>query len=590
MDFSAWKRWKRNYMEWEPRRYGLAALLVVAAGVLYLSVTAKASICGDDCLNLNVWRYSLEHTPFWSLVVQDIRERFSYFQLHSARFFPFHYPSPFSWLFFGNMTSYRLYIIAFTYADALLLGRLTVRITGSKKLALAELAILPLLLNLCHNEGMLAYFAVVQKCLLWFLLAVLCLFRWKDTSHTRWAFLAGLLVFVCCGTYELGFIFSVGVAFLELLRKKSFPKTLYRISPVIAGAAVAFGFNIACRLANRNGIYSGVHIAFNLKEFFRVWVQQMWAAVPLNNLLANGTSMGPLRVSDVVLSLVLAALFTAVLFGGKPAAQPLPVWQLFVAGAVLLAGPAAMIAMSSKYQAEGEISWKAGYIPAAVESIGVALITVALAAWLVRRFWGRLQPRTKELVWLVLLLLLTVCGTYQRAAARNRHTPFGESYRLMYQSIQYGIADDATSEDVIVCDYNAWNGGDLAESYLFRRFTGRELQAVYRPAWDGTREVSGNIYVCGEYGNYGGYDLVWFGRAQDETLALMDDMRVYVDGRVVPDFAVLKYKVQAADGSIEERAVPLLELSQSPRNKAGGYVVSVPEENILAEKIMIWDG
>lgn len=45
----------------------------------------------------------------------------------------------------------------------------------------------------------------------------------------------------------------------------------------------------------------------------------------------------------------------------------------------------------------------------------------------------------------------------------------------------------------------------------------------------------GTLYAYQTYRNYGGYDLAWCGRLTDDTGEVMDGMRVYVQGALVPD-------------------------------------------------------
>ena len=84
------------------RRLLLAAgyLAVLLCAVMYLRVTISVPPEGDDRLTLNKWLFDFERLPFWQYLAQDLGERLRYFTLQEVRFFPFHYPSAFSLLFF----------------------------------------------------------------------------------------------------------------------------------------------------------------------------------------------------------------------------------------------------------------------------------------------------------------------------------------------------------------------------------------------------------------------------------------------------------------------------------------------------------
>ena len=100
----------------------------------------------------------------------------------------------------------------------------------------------------------------------------------------------------------------------------------------------------------------------------------------------------------------------------------------------------------------------------------------------------------------------------------------------------------------------------------------------------------GTLYAYQTYRNYGGYDLAWCGRLTDDTGEVMDGMRVYVQGALVPDNAVIKYKVRLADGTEETRQICLLDCDRTPRNEKGEYIAMVEDTSILNAKVMIWDG
>lgn len=81
-------------------------------GVLYLRVTISIPPEGDDKLTLNRWMYDFQRMPFWQYLLQDLQGRLRYFTLQEVRFFPFHYPNAVALLFYGSLSHYRLYIIA----------------------------------------------------------------------------------------------------------------------------------------------------------------------------------------------------------------------------------------------------------------------------------------------------------------------------------------------------------------------------------------------------------------------------------------------------------------------------------------------
>lgn len=575
------------------RRLLLAAgyLLVLAFAVMYLRVTISVPPEGDDKLTLNKWLYDFERMPFWQYLLQDLAERLRYFTLEQVRFFPFHYPSAFSLLFFGSLTSYRLYIIGVTAAAAFLTSRVTARLSRSDALALGSFA-LALALAPIFNEGMYSYYAVPQKALFWAMAAWLCLLRLQDTGHRRWAVAAGVLAFLSCGTYEIGYMYTVIAAGLWIVLHRSIKKGLLGCAPVLGGTAVALGFHLACSGGSGS---TGNTLSLNLGEIARVTVQQMAASIPFLNPMMLGEDPGVITNGDKVWPLLLGVVTGLVLCFAAPRLKTAPktLGGLAALGLALWVGPALLLACSERYQAPEAITWKWGYIPAAVSSMGMALLLAALVVLLAGAL-ARLPRVPGALLRLVLagVIALGLCanGAYTRACLRNHHAQNLDNYYFFVDTIQAGLADAVTADDLILCNENVWGSNPDAESNFFSRFAGRELHAQVIGAEEVPEDLTGSVYAYQTYRNYGGHDLAWCGRAQDESAELLDTLQVYVQGALVPDNAVIKYTVRLPDGTEEARAICLLDCDQTPRNEKGDYIATVEDSSILNAKVMIWDG
>ena len=183
---------------------------------------------------------------------------------------------------------------------------------------------------------------------------------------------------------------------------------------------------------------------------------------------------------------------------------------------------------------------------------------------------------------------LCLNGSYLRGVVRTHHAENLDNYQFFVRTIQSGLADAVQPGDLILCNENVWDSNADAETAFFSRFTGRDLHAaVLGTTYDAP---AGNTYAYQTYRNYGGYDLAWCGRLTDDTGEVMDGMRVYVQGALVPDNAVIKYKVRLADGTEEPRQICLLDCDRTPRNEKGEYIATVEDTSILNAKVMIWDG
>ena len=566
-------------------------LLVLALAVMYLRVTISVPPEGDDRLTLNKWMFEFDRTPFLEYLWRDLGERLRYFTLQEVRFFPFHYPSAFSLLFYGSLTSYRLYIIGVTAAAGFLTSRVVARLSRSDALALGGFA-LALSLAPIFNEGMYSYYAVPQKALFWAMAGWLCLLRMQDTGHRRWGVAAGILVFISCGTYEIGYMYTVLAVVLWAVLRRSLKQGLLGCAPALAGTAVALAFHLGC---SRGTGSTGNALSLNLPEIARVTVQQMASAIPFLNPLVQGQDPGAITGGDKLWPLLLGLVAALVLCFAAPRLKTAPktLGGLALLGLGLWFAPALLLACSERYQAPEAITWKWGYIPAAACAVGLALLLAALIVLLAGAL-ARLPLVPGVLLRLVLAGAIAVglCanGAYTRACLRNHHAQNLDNYYFFVNTLDAGLANPITDEDLILCNENVWASNPDAESYFFSRFTGRELHAQVMGAGEVPDDLTGSVYGYQTYRDYGGYDLAWCGRAQDATGELLDTLQVYVQGAVVPDNAVIKYKVRLPDGSEEARSICLLDCTKTERNARGDYLATVEDSSILNAKIMIWDG
>ncbi|WP_294718536.1 hypothetical protein [Gemmiger sp.] len=565
-----------------------AYLVVFAVGVLYLRVTISIPPEGDDKLTLNRWMYDFQRMPFWQYLLQDLQGRLRYFTLQEVRFFPFHYPNAVALLFYGSLSHYRLYIIAWTGAAAFLVSRVAARFGSGDALALGGFT-LAMAAAPIWNEGMYSYYAVPQRALFWAMAAWLCLFGWENSHRRGWAAAAALLSFVACGTYEIGYMFAALAFVVWCLRARSVKAGLFNTAPALGGMGVALIFHMLC---GRSG-GTGNEVSLDIPQVLRVLVQQMAASIPGLNSRILQEDCGVLSNGDRLWPLVLGVLAGLLLFFAVPR-EKLNRKMLGAAagfGLAVWALPALLLALSARYQAPGAITWKWGYIPAAASSIGFALVVAVLLAALAgacRKLPQILSILARLGLTAALAAGLCLNGSYLRGVVRTHHAENLDNYQFFVRTIQSGLADAVQPGDLILCNENVWDSNADAETAFFSRFTGRDLHAaVLGTTYDAP---AGNTYAYQTYRKYGGYDLAWCGRLQSADSDLMDGVQVYVQSACVPDNAVIKYKVRLADGTEEARAICLLDCTQTPRDANGDYLATVEDSGIVNAKLMIWDG
>ncbi len=579
------------------KRWFLPMVCVVSFvfGWWYLSITTCAPLGGDDeIINLQNY-YAVTHMPWqdvvrttWSGIVWQLK-------LQSARFRPFSSPPELSlnaW-FLGDLVVYRLYILAWTYADIALTAWLTAKATHSKKLGALAFCLLPMMFSLWQDatgNSMYSYGALAQSTLLPVLLAGLCMLRWQDTRHMRWAVLSAFCMFMACGTFEIGFTYIAalfGVAWLYTGADRVLPALRLCLAP-LSGEVISFGFNMGSRLVNnlrRAGILpgqgidiGGVSPNFDLPVALRTWVMQMSAGFPLNAMIFGKIKPSNVQISDIICGVALAACVIAAL----ALLDRLPTRKenllLFLTGLALLSAPALLIGISPKYQNGINVDWRHGYIPQTVESFGVGVMAVAVFVVLLRfvrgkNWWAKLRPGCSVL----LAAGMAFSVAWQRSAARS-YEKGGRAYTVFAEGVEAGLADAAGTEIPVVTDYPIWGGNLEAENAFFLRYADTNTNAHSLAAWRAEPHEDTNVFRLGfALGEDKRTDISWMGTAVDENLDTVTGVTVYLP-KQADKTANLTYTTRAADGTEIEHTQPLAELTQT-RAENGGVLLTLPEIN-----------
>ena len=229
------KTWTQNRRFWPA-----VCLLSLAAGWWYLSIITCAPLGGDDeIINLQNYYYATHHT-FWEVLAANWKSILPQFLLQVGRFRPFSSPPEIGWTsyFLGDLVGYRLYILAWTYADIALAAWLVGKAARNAKVGALCFCTLPMMFSLWQDStgnSLYSYGALVQSALLPVLLAGLCVLRWQDTGHKRWAVLGAYCMFHACATFEIGFVYFVPLFGLFWMYTGRARPALRLSIPVLAG-------------------------------------------------------------------------------------------------------------------------------------------------------------------------------------------------------------------------------------------------------------------------------------------------------------------------------------------------------------------
>lgn len=592
------KTWTQSRWFWPA-----VCLLSLVAGWWYLSITTCAPLGGDDeIINLQNYYYATHHT-FWEVLVANWKEILPQFLLQGGRFRPFSSPPVIGWTsyFLGDLVGYRLYILAWTYADILLASWLVGKAARNAKVGALCFCLLPMMFSLWQDStgnSMYSYGALVQSTLLPVLLAGLCVLRWQETGHKRWAVLGAYCAFHACATFEIGFVYIVPLFGLAWMYTGKLRPALRLSVPVLAGEAVALAFNFGARAVNAlraAGLLAGdvadlggISPNFDLVAILRTWIMQMSAGFPLNAMIAGKMRPGQIEWSDVVCGVLLAAAVIAVL----AVLQHLPDRKenllLFLSGLAMLSAPALMIAVSPKYQKAGNVDWRHGYIPQTVESFGVGLMAVAVLIALLR--WARGKGwwlRWRVAVSVVLAVGMAGSVVWQRAATRSAYAGGGREYTVFGEAVEAGIAEPAGTQDPVVCDYMIWGGNLTAQKAFFQRYADTDTNAHALQVWRSEEHEEDTVYRLGiSRGENTRYDAAWFALGADEALETVTDVTVYLPERADKQ-AVVHYTTRAADGTETEYSIPAQDLYTGDAGDGGQWLQLDAEDPIVGDSISL---
>lgn len=591
---------------WTEKRWfwPVICLLSFVVGWWCLSITTCAPLGGDDeIINLQNYYFATHHS-FWEVLAANWKEILPQFLLQVGRFRPFSSPPVIGWTsyFLGDLVGYRLYILAWTYGDIALAAWLTGKATRSKAVGALCFCLLPMMFSLWQDStgnSLYSYGALVQSTLLPVLLAGLCMLRWQDTHHKRWAVLAAYCTFHACATFEIGFVYIVPLFGIAWLYTGKVRPALRLSVPILVGEGVTLAFNVGARVVNMlraAGVLAGeaadlggISPNFDLPAILRTWVMQMSAAFPLNAMIAGKVRPGDIEVSDIICGVVLAAAVIAVLAALRSLPQRKENLLLFLTGLAMLSAPALLIAVSPKYQQTDNVDWRHGYIPQTVESFGVGIMAVALLIALLR--WARGKtwwPRWRVAVSLVLAVGMAGSVVWQRAATRSAYAGGGRDYTVFGEAVAAGIADPAGTQDPVVCDYMIWGGNLTAQKAFFQRYADIDTNAHALQVWrseDHSQEET--VYRLGiGRGQNKRYDIAWFALGVDEALETVTDVTIYLPERA-DDNGMLHYTTRAADGTETEYTVPAQDLYAGDADGGGQWLQLSAQDPIVGDSIRL---
>ena len=306
-----------------------------------------------------------------------------------GRFFPLAFSSyPAFYLLHDRLLLYKCCTLAVVLASIALFYLFLRRLTGSPRIPLIALLLLPLIVQFRAQWDPVLGFCAQYPAMAAMLFASLLLFlRWLDSARPLHLFAAALLFLAAALMYEVIYPLCLLYPAAAWTRLKRWPPALLRSLPFAAIPAALAAVSLFFRSHAPflpNGPYSP-----NLapSAVFRGYAVHLFSALPFAYSLTDPhgvfhASPRPIPSAAALpfaLALCLAALSIAALRSRWPAAPAAPLLHPSIAaalsGALLLLLPPSLIALSPKYQAQ---PWGDAYLPVYFSFFGLATLAACL--------------------------------------------------------------------------------------------------------------------------------------------------------------------------------------------------------------------
>lgn len=363
-----------------------ATILVAGFAVLYLSPVLHSPFLGDDSWRESVLRgvSLLTHRSLPELMEETSRDF-----IRSGRWYPlviYYYPV----FFYLDLQLYKCVTLALVLGNMMIFVHFVRLITSSRYLAVLALLLAPLMIQFrYYHDPVLSYYFLMQIEFALLMLSAIWFFRYL--RNHRFIFLFGSVVAYAISimVYEafyLSWLLHVALAWNARM-KSDYGRVARQTFPFVAVAAL--NLTIALLIRSVEGVsYEGTRASFDPISYLVTFAKQTASALPLSHAfaaIAQGQIVcdwaTDMSRNAVALGLAWLVLWVFVILTRSEADSKLNGGEggrLLLCGLALVLPPAAIVALSEKYQ--NELRWGWGYLPAYIEAFGVVLMALFLAS------------------------------------------------------------------------------------------------------------------------------------------------------------------------------------------------------------------
>jgi len=470
--------------------YGAAGSAVVVLLYLTLSPYLTNGFCGDDSINSSIAGVSAQTgQSIWSIA----RTISLQWVKNEGRFFPLGWIIGYhSYYFFQDVEYFRLYQVTLTVLHMGLFAWLVFELAGNLRFACFAGLIAPLFFQIRqYHDPIGAYGGLCQYMGSIFAGSGLLVVKYYRTHRTWQLALASAVYAAGLLMYELTLI-ALPLLWFVLPPTASVKRKLSVLWPFLLLTGLYLVTALWLRHAAGGSHYPGTMVSLDWNKWLVTFGRQLFAAVPFSYWMAIWHQQ--MDVETIVrrtfgswsgwlvfggnLVLLRALLPTRAAFhpqgfrlrGGT---------QLTGVGLVLLICPAAMIAVSKKYQ--DQLVWGVGYLPVYVSYFGLALLVALGLYWLYAHL--TLLPNRSRRPLLISLAIIASCliagnRTINSAVADRMNIEFKNSRDLMEAAAQAGLfAEMANGDALLTSQLPNW----LSDYFMIQR-TKRAIRLIDRRA------------------------------------------------------------------------------------------------------------
>ena len=391
--------------------------LIITFTVLLLSLlnTFKVPYAGDDRMN-NLTRGAL---IFNNRSIYDHTKQLAEMWMQGGRFFPLGFYSYGLFNALPDLLSYRLFLLFVNLTAVALFAYLIYEITYKWTVTFFSIMMTAIFFQFRdYHDAILGFHGLLQIVSIFVFLALIFQIKSIKKRKNIYGIISGIFFFLSLLVYEVSYSFIAIFMMVAMLYCKSFKNKFKYIIPQCIALIIGVVPTLYLRTKAGSAAYSGTKFSFDLLLIIKTFLKQFSATTPLSYLvstydddrLSYTNFIDHMEIYHFVLLFVFfAATISCLIYFVKKEYIPmrffktkyfsdethepndidklseiknLPTmeidWEknLLLIGFVIMAAPAAILSLSSRYQEE--LQWGLGYLPVYVQNFGGICIVVSV--------------------------------------------------------------------------------------------------------------------------------------------------------------------------------------------------------------------